>query len=873
MTSPINTRVDVAEPIGNLQLDKVSILNWLKSEGLVDQDSPLSIKQFSHGQSNPTYLLDISHRNSSKRYVLRKAPPGSILKGAHRIDREAQVIHALYPTKVPVPIIYYTTTNTDIMKTPFYLCEHIDGTVYRDPRLGDVSSRDRKSIYLAFARTLAHIHSQDIGNLGLANFGRTNKFSLRQVSTWKRQYWIGVSHCQSALVPEMSELCEWLEKNIPISDADGSYGGCGPRLIHGDYRLDNLIMDQNDGSTVLAVLDWELATLGDVAADLAYACIPYYVPAEGFLDPFALRHNGHLPVGVPSMQEFCTEYSNAREAEGLPKVEISLNDWNFYIALGMFRMASIASGVYIRSKKGNASNKRAVAYKEAVPLLSRTALEIIRGNSLKKPISNTQSIENMQGYTPSIRCRRYIYNLRRFVNNYVIPREAELVIHHSMDSTNRWKRHELLDDLQDEARRRGLFNLWMPPKLCEELLQNHSDWDWASIAPHVVSVTKPIKSDDEVGAFSNLDYAFLAIESGRSLFCAEAINCSAPDTGNMEILAQFGTSVQRNEYLLPLLQGKARSCFGMTEPEVSSSDPTQLAATAVRIQSDSESCFELKGRKWWTTGALDPRCNLCIFVARTGKSADTTKSYAYNQHSLFLVPMKARGVYVQRPLHVFGFDDAPSGHAEVLFDKVHVPATALLGESGKGFAYAQIRLGPGRLHHCCRLLGMGERALEAIVSRGSTRTAFGKPIISLGGNREKMARCRVLLRQAQLVTLDAANALDQDARTEKLRGTATLSHTCRTALAIAKVAVPEAVSTVLDFAIQIHGGGGLSMDHPLSAMWAAARTLRLVDGADEVHLRTLARVEEITKRKEIERQARSKEGGSSSIPGVGTSRL
>jgi alkylation response protein AidB-like acyl-CoA dehydrogenase len=311
-----------------------------------------------------------------------------------------------------------------------------------------------------------------------------------------------------------------------------------------------------------------------------------------------------------------------------------------------------------------------------------------------------------------------------------------LIEHHSADNKSRWQRHPLSDKLAAEAKRRGLYNLWIPPHLLIHLMHMHPQWDWKTLVPHCSA------DRADRGAFSNLDYAFLAQESGRGLFCAEALNCSAPDTGNMEILGKFGSASQHDQYLHALLKGDARSCFGMTEPAVSSSDPTQLAATATATSSggsgsgDNGLGFVVRGNKWWTTGACDARCSVCIYVARTGLPSDHVKDprEVYQQHSLLLVPMKSAGVRVIRPLTVFGFDDAPGAHAEVAFDGVRVGADALLGELGKGFQYAQIRLGPGRLHHCARLLGMGERALQAVVLRGTRRTAFGRPLLSLGGN-------------------------------------------------------------------------------------------------------------------------------------------
>jgi acyl-CoA dehydrogenase len=349
----------------------------------------------------------------------------------------------------------------------------------------------------------------------------------------------------------------------------------------------------------------------------------------------------------------------------------------------------------------------------------------------------------------------------------------------------------IMEELKAEARRRGLWNLFLP--------------------------------DDEHGVgLSNLDYAPLAEIMGRSPIASEATNCAAPDTGNMEILAEFGTEEQKKEWLQPLLDGEIRSCFGMTEPGVASSDPTNLESSIVRDGSD----YVINGRKWWTSGAADPRCKVCLFLGRSDPEADK-----YTQHSLVLIPMHAPGVNVVRTLPVFGYD-AGHGHCEIAFEDVRVPRTNLLGAEGGGFMIGQARLGPGRIHHCMRAVGMAERALELMCKRAHNRVAFGIPLSKQGVIRDWIAEARVRIEQARLLTLKAAWMMDTVGKDK-----------ARTEISAIKIAAADLATWVIDRAIQVHGGAGVSDDFPLAAMYAHARTLHIVDGADEVHKMVIARGE------------------------------
>lgn len=427
------------------------------------------------------------------------------------------------------------------------------------------------------------------------------------------------------------------------------------------------------------------------------------------------------------------------------------------------------------------------------------AWELVTNNNNSNNTGDTlkSSVPNLNLFQFSPRVQELRFKLMSFMKDIVIPGEKIWLEQHSK-LPSRWMIPPIMEEMKTKAKAAGLWNLFLP-----------------HVPEHLKHLGGP--------GLTNLEYSPLCEVMGRCLIAPEVFNCAAPDTGNMEVLAMYGNREQQEKWLVPLLNGDIRSCFAMTEPDVASSD-----ATNIRCELKKEgNKYIVNGRKWWTSGAGDPRCKIAITLVQTHNS---TKS-RHQRHSMVLIPMDSPGVKVVRPLDVFNYDDAPHGHCEVVFDNVIVPEENMLLGEGRGFEIAQGRLGPGRIHHCMRLIGLSEKALELMIERAKSRVAFGKPLSAQGVVRANIAECRIEIEQARLLTFKAAHLMD----TVGNKG-------ARSEIAMIKVVAPRMACRVIDRAIQVHGGGGISNDFPLAYMYVQARSLRLADGPDEVHLETIARI-------------------------------
>ena len=397
--------------------------------------------------------------------------------------------------------------------------------------------------------------------------------------------------------------------------------------------------------------------------------------------------------------------------------------------------------------------------------------------------------------------------LLRFMDDHIHPNEGRFwaEIEANTKAGKRWTHLTMIDELKVKAKAQGLWNLFLPPT---------AGGAHAAASSHA--------GEYAVG-LSNQDYAPLAEIMGRVPWASEVFNCSAPDTGNMETIVRYGTAEHKKRWLEPLLAGEMRSAFAMTEPDVASSDATNVSS---RIERDGDD-YVINGRKWWISGAGDPRCKIYIFMGKSNPDAPR-----HSQQSMILVPADTPGVKVIRPLQVFGYDDAPHGHCEITFTNVRVPASNMLLGEGRGFEIAQGRLGPGRIHHCMRLVGLAERSLELMCRRATARVAFGKTVASQTVTQERIAEARCMIDQARLLTLKAAWMMDMAG-----------NKTAKAEIAMIKVVAPQMACKVIDWAMQVHGGGGMCEDFPLAYFYTMARTLRFADGPDEVHRNSIAKLE------------------------------
>uniref|UniRef100_A0A3P8TFD7 Acyl-CoA dehydrogenase family member 11 n=1 Tax=Amphiprion percula TaxID=161767 RepID=A0A3P8TFD7_AMPPE len=739
-----------------------SLQKYLTVKSRLSNNETLTVRQYSSGQSNPTFLV----QTPSKSYVLRKRPPGELLPGAHKVDREYRVQKALFSAGFPVPQPLLHCTDVEVIGTEFYLMEHVKGRIFRDLQLHGVSPAERTALYVAAVELLAKLHLLDLASLNLEGYGRGAGYCRRQVSTWTKQY-KAAAHKD---IPAMNELSDWLMKNLPASDSEVT-------LVHGDFRVDNLVFHPTE-ARVIAVLDWELSTTGQPLADLAYFLMPFYWPTSFSV----ISSMGSLKgvEGAPSVGDLISIYCRCR---GIPSM---LPQWNFYLALSNFKMAGIAQGIYARHLLGNASAPTAALFGQCVEPLAKETLQLVQ-RPLTDPTKGRLFLQTAKG-------QAVLQQVKDFMRQYVLPAQQEVAEYYSKhaQSSQRWHTPQIIEDLKVKARAAGLWNLFLPA----------------------------------VSGLSQLDYAYIAEETGRCLFAPEVFNCQAPDTGNMEVLHMFGSEEQKKKWLEPLLRGEIRSCFCMTEPDVASSDATNMECS---FRKDKDN-YIINGKKWWSSGAGNPQCKVAVVMCR---SSSQDVSSRHGQHSTILVPMDTPGVKLVRPLTVFGQDDAiHGGHFEVHFENVWVPASNMILGEGRGFEIAQGRLGPGRLHHCMRAIGLAEFALELLCQRAASRQTFGKKLYQHEVVTHWIAECRLLIEQTRLLTLSAAHALDTMG-----------SRVARKQIAMIKVAAARMACKVVDCAIQVYGGAGVSGDFPLAQMYAYARTLRIADGPDEVHLSSIAHLE------------------------------
>uniref|UniRef100_A0A672S4D5 Acyl-CoA dehydrogenase family member 11 n=1 Tax=Sinocyclocheilus grahami TaxID=75366 RepID=A0A672S4D5_SINGR len=705
----------------------------------ISGNSTLTLQQYRAGQSNPTFYIE----TADKRYVLRKKPPGELLPGAHKIEREYAVQKALYSVGFPVPHSVLYCTDTHVIGTEFYIMEHVQGRIFRDLRLPGVSAAERTALYVAAVETLAKLHSLDVSTLELLGYGKGTGYCKRQVCTWTKQYKAS-AHKE---IPAMDKLSDWLSRNLPTNDNEVS-------LVHGDFRIDNLIFHPTE-ARVLAVLDWELSTTGQPIADLAYFLMPHYWPSHYKV---ISTMGGVTGVeGIPSPDDLISIYCHCR---GIPN---SLPQQNFFIAMAIFKMAAIAQGIYARHLLGNASSLNAAEFEESVEPLAELGLQIALSSTLAMPISKELFMLSPKG-------QAVLQHVKEFMRKHVLPAQQEVKEYYAKhkDTPERWHTPAVIEKLKAKARAAGLWNLFLPAE----------------------------------SGLSQLDYAHIAEETGHCFYSPEVFNCQAPDTGNMEVLHLFGTEEQKRLWLEPLLRGDIRSCFCMTEPDVASSDATNMECT---LHKDKDH-FIINGKKWWSSGVFSPQhfiniVNVCVHVQMF---------FRHGLHSMILVPLNTPGVKKIRPLTVFGQDDAiHGGHFEIHFDNVRVPASNILLGEGRGFEIAQGRLGPGRLHHCMRAVGLAEWALELLCQRAAHRQAFGKRLYQHEVVAHWIAECRIAISQSRLLTLHAAHTLDTQGN---------------------KAARKQVKYCYFNSYFSL-------------ILYAYARTLRIADGPDEVHLSSIALLE------------------------------
>ncbi|KAF8387169.1 acds-10, partial [Pristionchus pacificus] len=753
------------------KLDETALRQFLAKELGVVAGKPedFVLRRFGHGQSNPTYYV----RCGTKELVLRKKPVGKVLPKAHQVDREFRVMKALGNTPVPVPKSHLY--NESLLDSPFYVMDYVRGRLYLDPSIPGVTVEQRKCLWKEAIQNLAHIHTLNVDKVGLGDYGRKDGYMERNFKRWTTAYEMSATE----EIEEVNKLHDYLEKHLPRNGE--------VTLVHGDYRIDNLLFHGKENK-VVAVLDWELSTIGDPLADLATFLFAHYnsmwhkdFPCIGHLSADEQRK-----LGIPTVEEVLQEYERCIGRK------IPRQLWNTYVAYTFYRNACIIQGVYMRSKLQQAASTNAHLLAPLPRYFAKIGLEMVKEKKSEEDAGLMILPSNL-----SEKARKLYKIVHDIVMNDVIPLEPELIEFYS-DPTN-WKDHPKLNALKEKARSLGAWNMF---------------------------IARFIDPANKYGAgLTNVEYAHICELMGRSVFAAEIFNCQAPDTGNMEVLIKYGTEEQKEKWLRPMLDGKIKSCFAMTEPDVASSDASNIQGSIVRVGDE----YVINARKWFASGAAHPHCEIAIFMGRVATEGKVSR---LTQQSMILVPMKTPGVKIIRNLPVFGVYDPPAGHCEILFTNVRVPVESMILGEGRGFEVAQGRLGPGRIHHAMRLIGHCERAIDIMKDRVKSRTAFGQKLEKFDSIRKDIAKSRIEVEQARLLVLRAAHSID----TVGSKG-------AYKEIGMIKVAAPNVALSVLDRAIQMQGARGVTMDTPLAMMWVWARTLRIADGPDEVHLETIAKME------------------------------